>query len=257
MQPVARKDNLVVEEIWDEVVVYDRSDNQVHRLNRSAATVWRHCDGTRTPADLAAVLHKELGLPLDEAVAEVALEELSEANLLTEPFAVPVAAGAMSRREMFEKLAVAAYMVPLVASVLAIPSTAAASTPTSPDIGASGPVTPKSGNYTGSATRGSASCGNFSASETFTCSMNSSLTQCTITEAGSTIPRVSTGAVVGIGTVLPIGTYSGSGLLFGSTSGSWAVICSWTSNTTMTVSESITVPGQSGCPALYTGTCHQ
>ena len=41
LKPVARTENLIAEEIWDEVVVYDQTDNLVHRLNASAAIVWR------------------------------------------------------------------------------------------------------------------------------------------------------------------------------------------------------------------------
>ncbi len=60
MQPQARQDKLLVQEVGDELVVYDQKRHVAHSLNRTAALVWQNCDGQRTVADLAALL----GLPL-------------------------------------------------------------------------------------------------------------------------------------------------------------------------------------------------
>ena len=52
--PMARQNGLVVQEMPDEVLVYDLDTNKAHCLNNSAALVWRACDGTNSVADIDA-----------------------------------------------------------------------------------------------------------------------------------------------------------------------------------------------------------
>lgn len=51
--PMARQSGLVVQEMPDEVLVYDMDTNKAHCLNQSAAFIWKSCDGSM---DLPAVL---------------------------------------------------------------------------------------------------------------------------------------------------------------------------------------------------------
>ena len=45
--PFARKreGHLVIDELPDEVLVYDLDRHKAHCLNQTAALVWQHCDG--------------------------------------------------------------------------------------------------------------------------------------------------------------------------------------------------------------------
>ena len=43
--PRARQDELVVEELSDETLVYDLKRHKANCLNRTAALVWQDCDG--------------------------------------------------------------------------------------------------------------------------------------------------------------------------------------------------------------------
>jgi Coenzyme PQQ synthesis protein D (PqqD) len=52
MRP-SHRPGLLSREVDEEVVVLDRAADRVHQLNRTAALVWRHCDGHHTPEDLA------------------------------------------------------------------------------------------------------------------------------------------------------------------------------------------------------------
>ena len=56
MELNARRENLIVKDLGGEVVVYDEATSEAHELNRSAALVWRHCDGQNSVADLARIL---------------------------------------------------------------------------------------------------------------------------------------------------------------------------------------------------------
>src|SRR5437870_3077851 len=80
----ARRDRLLVEDVRQELVVYDLERWTVHLLNPVAALVWRCCDGRTTVARLAALLRDELELSANEDLVLLALDELESKHLLEE-----------------------------------------------------------------------------------------------------------------------------------------------------------------------------
>src|SRR5215813_1471644 len=52
--PAAREEGLIVQEMADEVLVYDQKRHRAHCLNETAALVWRALDGKSTAAEVAA-----------------------------------------------------------------------------------------------------------------------------------------------------------------------------------------------------------
>ena len=120
MQPQARQDRVIVQEVGQELAVYDQARHRAHRLNRTAALVWRHCDGHTTVAEQAALLARE-GLPADEELVWLALEQLDKAQLLSAPLEQPAGATALSRRQALNRarLAGLALMVPVVGTIIA------------------------------------------------------------------------------------------------------------------------------------------
>src|SRR5262245_23841975 len=122
MFPESRKDQLLVEEVGGELVVYDQRRHQAHRLNRAAALVWRHCDGRTGAAEMAALLRRELGRPADEEVVWLALDRLDKAHLLQGGLTRPADAPRASRRQVLRRLArvaAVAVLVPTVATIVA------------------------------------------------------------------------------------------------------------------------------------------
>ena len=65
----ARHDELVVQELPDEVMVYDLKSHKAHCLNKTAAFIWNHCDGETSVADLVTLLKEESGSSANEAVS--------------------------------------------------------------------------------------------------------------------------------------------------------------------------------------------
>jgi len=114
-RPRARKEGLLVRDLGDEVVVYELESHRGHCLNRTAALVWRACDGRRTVAAIAAQLGRELGVPGDEDLVRYTLRRLREARLL-DP-GIPEAA-TLTRRELARRIGQAA-LLPVVISLLA------------------------------------------------------------------------------------------------------------------------------------------
>lgn len=130
LAPQARSVGLVVEEMSDEVLVYDLERDRAHCLNLTAANVWKLCDGQSTPAEIAT----RLGVKLEPAAAQevvwTAIDQLSRAGLLDKKIKRPAAA--ISRRDVIKRLAVAAAItVPVVTSVVAPKATQAATCRTS------------------------------------------------------------------------------------------------------------------------------
>lgn len=121
--PRARTD-LARSDVRDELVVYDFGRHQARCLNATAAAVFKRCDGTRTPEQIAG----ELGC--DEEVVWMALAQLDEGALLEVPAARRRVD--LGRRALLKKMAVTAGLsiaLPTVWSIVAPTPAYAASTP--------------------------------------------------------------------------------------------------------------------------------
>ena len=126
MFPQARREDVIVCEMADETLVYTKDSNKAHCLNRTAAFVWNLCNGRTSIAAIATALQKELGLPAEEELVHLALEELEKGKLLEGTNAFPEKSNC-SRRAVLAKLGVSLIALPLVMSVTAPNARAAAS----------------------------------------------------------------------------------------------------------------------------------
>src|SRR5262245_32635184 len=100
---LARHEDLVVQELPDEVLVYDLKQHKAHCLNKTASFIWQHCDGQTSVPEIAGLLKQESGSPVNEEVVWYAIDKLGKADLLTEKFTSPVQDG-LSRRRMIRRL---------------------------------------------------------------------------------------------------------------------------------------------------------
>jgi len=112
--PVARKSGLVVQEMPDEVLVYDLNSNKAHCLNDTAAKVWRACDGNTSVAEIAA----NFGKGNNEDLVWLAIDQLSESHLLESQISTKF--NGKSRRDVIKKIGLASIVaVPVIASLVA------------------------------------------------------------------------------------------------------------------------------------------
>jgi len=127
MKPLARKKNVIIEELPGETVIFDKKNNKVHCLNAIALTVWANANGKRSIADLAKIVAAESGNPCDEALIESAVNQLAGAALLEEANTEKL----LSRREVGRKLALAGSCAAVVATITApTPAKASSQDPT-------------------------------------------------------------------------------------------------------------------------------
>ena len=126
--PVAREEEILVQELPDEVLVYDLRRHKAHCLNHTAALIWKLCDGRRTAAEVAVATGRELKARVDERVVWHALEQLGKASLLEQRVTLPTQMEGLSRRQMMKQLGVgAAIAIPLITSIIAPTAAQAAS----------------------------------------------------------------------------------------------------------------------------------
>jgi Coenzyme PQQ synthesis protein D (PqqD) len=127
-KPLARKEGLVIQELPDEVLVYDLDRDRAHCLNETAAFVWQNCDGRATTDQIARSLSKKLNAPIDEKVVWFAVDQLRRNHLMTDGEIPPQILSGMNRRQMVQALGLAAVVaLPVVASIVA-PAPAQAAT---------------------------------------------------------------------------------------------------------------------------------
>ena len=117
--PRMRKDQLIIDELPDEVLVYDLARHKAHCLNKTTALVWRRCDGKTRPHEIARRLQSHLDQPFNEDLVWLALRQLEKVHLLDEAVGLPSRLAGMSRREMVRALGIGAVVaVPLITSIV-------------------------------------------------------------------------------------------------------------------------------------------
>jgi Coenzyme PQQ synthesis protein D (PqqD) len=113
------RDQLIVQELGAELMIYDQKRNQAFCLNQKAALVFQYCDGKTTVAGIAARLTQTLGEPVGEKVIQFALQGLSQDGLLEPSDIPPIVTAGMTRREVMQKIGVrAAVALPLVTALM-------------------------------------------------------------------------------------------------------------------------------------------
>lgn len=116
--PIARQEGLVIQEMPDEILVFDLETNKAHCLNQTAALVWKSCDGTKSVADIGRLLGDESGKSVEEDLVWLAIDQLNENNLLAQN--VKSDFKNQTRREVIKKVGLAAVIaLPLVSSLVA------------------------------------------------------------------------------------------------------------------------------------------
>jgi hypothetical protein len=119
LDPLARKEGLVVEQMPDEVLVYDLDRHKAHCLNRTAAFVWQQCDGKSDASTIARRMEKEFKAIVNDDLVYLALDQLGKDHLLENRVALPAEMVNVSRRQVMRKIGLAtAVALPVVISIM-------------------------------------------------------------------------------------------------------------------------------------------
>jgi hypothetical protein len=121
ISPIARKENLVTQELEGEVLVYDLNTNKAICLNETSALVWQLCSGDKSVSEISESISQKLNSPVDDDLVWLALDQLKNEKLITNEEEVVIDYNGISRREMIRKVGFASLVaLPLIVS-LAIP----------------------------------------------------------------------------------------------------------------------------------------
>ena len=110
---IASKDELIVRELADEVLVYDLRRDKAHCLNQTSAYIWKRCDGKTTVTDMATLLQREFAAPVEEDMVWLALKQLDQFKLV-EGYDAPIG---VSRRDLVRKYLPIALVLPVILSI--------------------------------------------------------------------------------------------------------------------------------------------
>ncbi len=122
--PITRREGLVIQELPGEVLVYDLETNKAHCLNRTAAAVWKSCDGKNSVRDISDLIADTEGGSVEEDLVWLAIEQLSENNLLENKPSANF--NHQNRREVIRKIGLAAVVALPVVTLLIAPRAAQA-----------------------------------------------------------------------------------------------------------------------------------
>jgi hypothetical protein len=126
-KPLARDNDLVVEEFGDELLVYDSKNKRAHSLSATAVSVWRACDGAtdiETMSDRLGLTEVEIAHAVDELES---LELIGFDGIVVLEAGEPEEKKGITRRQMTMrsvKAGTAVVAAPLVYSINVSPALA-------------------------------------------------------------------------------------------------------------------------------------
>jgi hypothetical protein len=116
----SRESDLVVQDLNNELMIYDLKKNKALCLNETASIIWQLCDGEKSAAEISRILSEKLNSPVSEDFVWLALDQLKKENLLQNAEAVEPTFNGLSRREVIKKVGYASVLaLPIISSIVA------------------------------------------------------------------------------------------------------------------------------------------
>jgi hypothetical protein len=120
--PLAKKENIVIQELDNEVLIYDLNINKAFCLNETSAIIWQLCDGTKTVSEISQAVGNKFNSTVSEDFVWLALEQFRKDKLMTNDFegVFEEVFKGQTRREVIRKVALASMVaLPVVSSIIA------------------------------------------------------------------------------------------------------------------------------------------
>ena len=124
IKPQSRKENIVIQELEKELLIYDLAINKAFSLNETCAMVWAECDGEQGIPEIASILSRRTKGLVNEEVVWLALDTLQKENLLTDNDSRLATFNGMNRRQLIRKVGYASMVVITLITSLIAPTAA-------------------------------------------------------------------------------------------------------------------------------------
>lgn len=114
---------LILEQLRNELMIYDPKRRKAFCLNQTAAFVWKHADGKTSVTEMARRLGQQSDRPAkeNEEIIRFSLEVLDNDGLLDSATFPPLAVPMLTRRKMLQQLGVGTMALPVVTALFMSP----------------------------------------------------------------------------------------------------------------------------------------
>lgn len=120
IKPISRKDEIVVQELNGEVLIYDLRIDKAFCLNETSGLVWEACDGSKNVSEISRSISRKLNAPAGEDLVWLALDQLKKEKLIANSEEVISNFEGMSRRDVVKKIGLASVIaLPVITSLIA------------------------------------------------------------------------------------------------------------------------------------------
>ncbi|MEZ5345978.1 MAG: PqqD family peptide modification chaperone [Pyrinomonadaceae bacterium] len=118
--PKSRNFDIVIQNVNDEVLIYDLNSNKAVCLNNTAALVFSLCDGKNTIRDIQSSMSRSLGIEVSQEIIFLAIDGLKKEDLLENTGEISFNFAGISRREVIRKIGFGSLVtLPIIASLTA------------------------------------------------------------------------------------------------------------------------------------------
>ena len=118
--PQSVREDIVVQNLEDETLLYNLKTNKALCLNETSALIWEMCDGKTSSSAIAENLGERLKKPVAEELVWFAVDQLRKEDLLENADTVPIDFAGLSRREVIRKIGIGSMVaLPIVSSIVA------------------------------------------------------------------------------------------------------------------------------------------
>ncbi len=127
--PIARQSDIIVQNLDNELLIYNLKTNQAYSLNETSALIYQLCDGNRTIDQIVDEVNKQLKHKVNTDFVWYAIYHLQQNDLISETKPMKSGFEGISRREAVRKVGLATLAVlPFITMVTAPKAAAASST---------------------------------------------------------------------------------------------------------------------------------
>lgn len=119
-RPLVKNQDVVIQELDDEILIYDLLKNKAFCLNQTSAMIWQECNGKKTVDEISLAVSKKTGVPISEDIVWLALSQFKSDGLLDKSDELTTPFDGLSRREVIKRIGFAsAVALPIISGVVA------------------------------------------------------------------------------------------------------------------------------------------
>lgn len=124
--PLSRHADLLIQDLGDEMLVYDLNLNKAFSLNNTCSVVWQECDGKKTVSQISQAVGKKLKTSVNADLVWFAIDELKKMDLMDNGNDLISDFNNVSRRDAIKKVGMGTMIALPVISSLVAPTAAVA-----------------------------------------------------------------------------------------------------------------------------------